>query len=65
MGFFAMYIPSDTYKVNLLPQVFTALNTIISVQDAFSEDNVVATESALGALGRIIYFQRDNNIINE
>jgi hypothetical protein len=38
----------------------TALNSMISASDAFSEDNVVATESALGALGRVIYFQRDN-----
>ncbi len=38
---------------------------MISAADAFSEDNVVATESALGALGKVIYFQRDNNIIND
>ena len=33
--------------------------------DAFSEDRIVATESALGALGKMIYFQRDNNLIND
>lgn len=65
MGFFAMYIPSDTYQGALLPLVFTALNSVVSAPEAFSEDNVVATESALGALGRVIYFQRENNIINE
>lgn len=38
---------------------------MISAADAFSEDNIVATESALGALGKVIYFQRDNNIVND
>ena len=37
-----------------------ALNSVISDPEAFEEDNVVATESALGALGRIIFFQRQS-----
>eukprot|EP00347_Sterkiella_histriomuscorum_P001538 403371652 len=65
MGVFSIYIPSATYQTTLLPQVFTALNSMISAADAFTEDNVVATESALGALGKVIYFQRDNQVINE
>ncbi len=28
---------------------------MISNAEAFSEDNVIATESALGALGKLIY----------
>ena len=31
---------------------------MISDAEAFSDDNVVATESALGALGKVIYAQR-------
>lgn len=42
-----------------------ALNSMIAASDAFSEDNVIATESALGALGKIIYSQRDNTIITD
>ena len=38
---------------------------MITAQDAFEEINVVATESALGAMGKIIYFQKDNNLIND
>lgn len=38
---------------------------MFSNPEAFNEDNVVATESALGALGKVIYFQRDNNLIND
>ena len=38
---------------------------MITDSEAFSDDNIVATESALGALGKVIYFQRDNKIIND
>ncbi len=38
---------------------------MISNPEAFSEDNVIATESALGALGKLIYTQRENNIITD
>lgn len=38
---------------------------MITSKDAFSEENVVATESALGALGKLVYFQRDNKFITE
>lgn len=33
--------------------------------EAFSEDRIVATESAIGALGKMIYFQRDDKIITD
>lgn len=38
---------------------------MITSTDAFTEENIVATESALGAMGKIIYFQRDNALIND
>ena len=38
---------------------------MITAASAFDEENVVATESALGALGKVIYFQKDNNLIND
>jgi hypothetical protein len=57
MGVFAMYIPSATYS-GVAPQVMMALNSMISAPEAFSEDFIVSTESAIGALGKIIYFQR-------
>jgi hypothetical protein len=38
---------------------------MVSAADAFSEDNIIATESALGALGKMIYFQKDNSTIND
>jgi len=64
LGVFAMNIPVASYTAQL-PEVVKALNSMIQGSEAFSEDNVVATESALGALGKIVYFQRDNNIIND
>jgi hypothetical protein len=63
-GVFAMNIPKANYNV-MLSNIYNALNSMISEKDAFSEDKIVATESALGALGKLIYFQRDNNIIND
>lgn len=42
-----------------------ALNSMINSAEAFSDDNVVATESALGAMGKIIYFQRDNVTVTD
>ncbi len=38
---------------------------MITSADAFSEEKVVSTENALGALGKIIYFQRENTIITD
>ena len=29
---------------------------MISAKDAFEEENVVATETALGAMGKLVYF---------
>jgi hypothetical protein len=55
MGVFSMYIPKGTYTT-VLGNVFTAINSMVSAADAFSEDNIVATESALGAIGKMIYF---------
>ncbi len=57
LGVFSKYIPNATYS-SIAPQVLHALNSMISAADAFSEDLVVSTESALGALGKIIYNQR-------
>ena len=57
MGVFSKFIPAATYA-SIAPQVMMALNSMISAEDAFSEDLVVSTESALGALGKIIYYQR-------
>jgi len=64
MGVFALYIPAANYSA-ALPNVTKALNSMISGAEAFSEDNVVATESALGALGKLIYTQRENSIITD
>lgn len=38
---------------------------MIGDKDAFTDDRIIATESALGALGKVIYFQRDNKIITD
>lgn len=57
LGIFAMHLPSQTFA-GLAPRVVEALSSMIQAPDAFSEDNVVATESALGGFGRVIYFQR-------
>lgn len=64
-GVFAANLTPAVYQSTLLPQVFAALQSMISHQEAFEEDNVVATESALGALGKLVYFQRDGTIIND
>jgi hypothetical protein len=56
-GIFAMHIPTANYGA-IAPQILQALNSVISDSQAFEEDNVIATESAIGALGRIIMFQR-------
>ncbi len=38
---------------------------MVSASEAFSEDNIVATESAIGAMGKVIYTQKDDNIITD
>jgi hypothetical protein len=48
-----MFIPKGTFPV---AAVFQSLNTLVSAADAFYEDNAIATESALGAVGKLIYF---------
>ena len=55
-GVFASCIDKQKYKGAL-----KAINSMINDKDAFSDDNVVATESAIGALGKIIYAQKDNS----
>ena len=57
MGVFAMHITPTIYSA-IVPQTLAALNSMISAPEAFSQDNVVSTESALGALGKVVYFQR-------
>jgi hypothetical protein len=59
LGVFSKYIPNASYSA-IAPQVLHALNSMISAADAFTEDLVVSTESALGALGKIIYNQRQS-----
>lgn len=63
-GVFATHLTPAAYQA-VLPQVFGALQSMIAHAEAFSEDNVVATESALGALGKMVYFQRDEQVIND
>lgn len=63
-GVFAMHIPINLYS-GCIGNTFKALNSMISESDAFSEDKVVATENAIGALGKLVYFQRENNVIND
>ena len=64
MGVFAQFCPVQLFS-SMLPKVFNALNSMISDKDAFTDNNVVATESALGALGRVIYFHRENKLITD
>lgn len=64
-GVFAMFIPVQQYQSSILPHAMNALNSMINSAEAFSDDNVVATESALGAMGKIIYFQRDNVTVTD
>lgn len=64
MGVFATHIPTSLYGAQL-PKVLKCLNEMISDEEAFNEENVIATESALGALGKVIYFQKDNNMVND
>lgn len=56
-GIFSMHIPVGTYA-SIAPQILHALNSVISDAQAFEEDYIVATESAIGGLGKIICFQR-------
>jgi hypothetical protein len=63
-GVFAMFIPSNTYA-GVLSNIINALNSMISAADAFSDDKVVATETAIGALGKVIYFQKEGNVITD
>ena len=54
-GVFSMFAPSNLYSA-ALPHVAAALNSIITESDSMSEDKAVATENAIGALGKVIYF---------
>ena len=38
---------------------------MITGKDAFSDELVISTESALGALGKMIYFQKENTLITD
>ena len=38
---------------------------MISEEDAFEDEKIVASETAVGALGKIIYFHKDNQTIND
>lgn len=64
LGVFSMFITPNNYKA-VLKNTVTLVMSMIKAADAFEEDNVVATETAIGALGKMIYFQRDGQIINE
>ena len=55
MGVFSSYIPGASFA-GLSSQILAALNSMISDAEAYSEESVVATESAIGALGKVIYF---------
>ena len=57
-----MFVPQGTYP---LAATFSALNTLVSAADAFSEENAVATESALGAVGKLIYFQKEGTVVTD
>ena len=60
MGVFSMFVPKGTFPT---AAVFQALNSMVSAPDAFSEENAVATESALGAVGKLVYFQKDGAVV--
>ena len=53
LGVFSMYVPKENFP---LAQVFQALNSMVSAADAFSEEKAVSSESALGAIGKLVYF---------
>jgi len=55
-----MYLPSNLYSSNV-GVVLKCLNSMINDEEAFEEDNVVATESAIGALGKLIYFHKQTS----
>lgn len=38
---------------------------MIAAPDAFEEENIVATESALGALAKLTYFHKDGTMITD
>lgn len=39
--------------------------SVIFAEDAEEDENIVATENAVGALGKVIYFQKDNNVVTD
>jgi hypothetical protein len=55
MGVFSMFISNKAYAP-LIANVYNALISMIKSQNAFEDENVVATENAIGALGKVIYF---------
>lgn len=55
MGVFAMFITPTAYKP-IIKESYNAVISMINNKEAFEEDNVVATETAIGALGKMIYF---------
>ena len=59
-----MYLPVETYKP-YMKNLVNGLVNMIKNKEAFSDENIVATENAVGALGKVIYFHRDNNIMGD
>jgi hypothetical protein len=58
LGVFCYHLPSEI-AATIVPQTLLALQTMISAPDAFGENLVISTESALGAVGKLIYSHKE------
>lgn len=64
LGVIAQKLPSDQFAP-FAKNVFGILEEVISVPDNMSEDNNYATENALSSLLKLVYFQKDGQIISD
>mmetsp|Transcript_8900 Transcript_8900/g.6653 ORF Transcript_8900/g.6653 Transcript_8900/m.6653 type:complete len:441 (-) Transcript_8900:55-1377(-) len=64
LGVFSTFIPAPAFAAHL-PGIYHGLVQMIGEKGAYEDEKVVATENAVGALGKLIYFHKDNQIIND
>ena len=64
LGVIATRLPSDQYAP-YAQEIHSLLEEVINVEDPMSEQNNYATENAVSSLLKIVFFQKDGNLITD
>ena len=63
LGLVAQYAPAQFKEI--LPATIEALAKVIQEKDSRSEEKAIATECAIGAVGKIVLFNYDGGIVGQ